>query len=93
MSKTRGKRRAKPRTIPRSVAITAGRAVAAGEVLAAIWLKDFELDVEIDNPPVCEVDEHGHSWVTVRIHVPALDIDLWEDGTHGDHPDNAGAKL
>lgn len=89
MSKARGKRRAKPRTIPRSVEITAGRAIAAGEVLSAIWLKDFELDVEMDNPPEVSVDKQGQNWVTVRIHVPRLDVDMWEDGTHGDHPDNA----
>jgi hypothetical protein len=92
VSKARGKRKAKPRTIPRSVAITAGRSIAAGEVLAAVWLKDFELDVEIDNPPTTEIDEYGHTWVNVRIHVPALDIDMWETGEHGDHPDNAKAK-
>lgn len=89
MSKARGKRKAKPRTIPRSVAITDRRATAAGEVLAAVWLKDFDLDCEIDNPPEVAVDNDGQCWVKVSIRVPRLDVDCWEDGSHIDHPLNA----
>lgn len=67
------------------------RALAAAEVLAAAWLgeKHFELDTMIGDPPIAEQDAEGHVWVTVKIHVPALDIDAWLEGTHVDHPDNA----
>lgn len=69
------------------------RAIAAAEVLAAVWLgdKNFELEAKVDdppNPPIAEVDSEGRVWVTVKLHVPALDIDAWIDGTHGDHPNN-----
>lgn len=67
----------------------ADRAIAAGEVLAAVWLgeKHFELDFEIDDKDVTE-DKDGNPWVTVRIQVPQLDVEMWRDGTHGDHPNN-----
>lgn len=66
------------------------RALAAAEVLEAVWLseKHFELDHEIEDPPIAEMDGEDHVWVTVKIHVPALDIDMWIDGTHSDRPDN-----
>jgi hypothetical protein len=69
-------------------AVKPERALAAAEVLAAVWLseKHFELEHKIDDPPIAEEDEEGHVWVTVKLHVPALDIDLWSDGTHPDHP-------
>ncbi len=72
------------------VACDPDRALAAAEVLAAVWLRaeKFELEHRVDDPPVAEVDDEGHTWVTVRIHVPALDVDLWLDGTHCDHPGN-----
>lgn len=67
------------------------RALAAAEVLAAVWLseKHFELDNKVSDPPIAEQDEDGYIWVTVKIHVPALDIDMWLDCTHDAHPDNA----
>lgn len=67
------------------------RAQAAAEVLAAVWLseKNFELDSLIGDPPVAEQDAEGHVWVSVKIHVPALDIEMWLEGSHRDHPDNA----
>lgn len=67
------------------------RALAAAEVLAAVWLseKNFDLDTKVSDPAIAELDDEEHVWVTVKIHVPALDIDMWLDGTHSDHPDNA----
>ena len=69
------------------------RIEAAAEVLQAVWLseKNFELENEIvnkDGRPIVDQDAEGHLWVTVKLHVPALDIDCWLDGTHNDHPDN-----
>jgi hypothetical protein len=67
-------------------------ALAAAEVLAAVWLseKHFELENKISDPPIAERGEEDHHvWITVKIHVPALDIDTWLDGTHSAHPDNA----
>jgi hypothetical protein len=70
------------------------RALAAAEVLEAVWLseKHFELEHKVDDPPVAEIDDEDHVWITVKIHVPALDVDMWIDGTHGDHPDNQDAS-
>jgi hypothetical protein len=72
-----GKKRTKAKASPE-------RALAAAEVLAAVWLSDenFELDHKIGDPPVAEVYDDGHTWVTVKIHVPCLDIDLWIEGAH-----------
>jgi hypothetical protein len=72
-------------------AVDPDRAVAAAEVLAAVWLseKNFELDTKVSDPPTAKQDAEEHVWITVKIHVPALDIDMWIDGTHSDHPDNA----
>lgn len=66
------------------------RALAAAEVLQAVWLseKHFELEHEIGDPPVAEVDDEDRVWITVKIHVPALDVDLWLEGTHPDDPNN-----
>lgn len=69
------------------------RAEAAAEVLQAVWLheKHFDLESEVvqrDGRPVVDQDAEGHLWVTVRLHVPMLDVDTWLDGTHLDHPDN-----
>lgn len=86
MSAARRNRQPKARALPRS--ITAARAIAAAEVLEAVWLHDLELDHEVDSPPIVGIDKHGGPWVTVRILVPQLDVDMWEDGTHCDHPDN-----
>lgn len=69
------------------------RALAAAEVLQAVWLHEdhFELETKVaDNPPIAEMDSEGHVWVTVKLHVPALDIDMWLDGTHPQNPDNWG---
>ncbi len=73
--------------------IDPARAEAAAEVLEAVWLreKNFDLESEIvtkDGRPIVDQDAEGHLWVTVKLHVPALDIDCWLDGTHLDHPDN-----
>ncbi len=82
---TRKPKQSKPRSVDPD------RATAAAEVLAAVWLseKNFELDTMIGDSPIAERDAEGHVWVTVKIHVPALDIDAWLEGTHVDHPDNA----
>lgn len=69
------------------------RAEAAADVLQAVWLheKHFELENEVvrrDGRPVIREDAEGHLWVTVELHVPALDIDYWLDGTHNHHPNN-----
>jgi hypothetical protein len=69
------------------------RAEAAAEVLQAVWLheKHFDLESEVvqkDGRPVVDQDAEGHLWVTVKLHVPALDVDDWLDGTHIDHPNN-----
>ena len=74
-------------------AIDPARAEAAAEVLQAVWLneKHFDLESEIvleAGRPVVHQDKGGHLWVTVKLPVPALDVDMWLDGTHGDHPDN-----
>jgi hypothetical protein len=73
--------------------IDPARAEAAAEVLQAVFLheKNFELENEVvlDNGlPIVDQDAEGHLWVTVKLHVPALDVDCWLDGTHLDHPDN-----
>jgi len=75
----------------KSKKVNPDRAIAAANVLAAVWLseKNFDLDTKISDPPITEQDNEEHVWVTVKIHVPALDIDMWLDGTHSDHPDNA----
>ena len=69
------------------------RADAAVEVLQAVWLseKHFDLESEIvqkDGRPVVDQDAEECLWVTVRLHVPRLDVDTWIDRTHLDHPDN-----
>lgn len=87
----RAKKNGKPKAIRKPTKLLEGaRADAAAEVLEAVWLHEnnFELECKIDNPPVVEEDKQGHAWVTVKIHVPALDIDCWLDGTHNEHPDN-----
>jgi hypothetical protein len=84
--KTRPTKTAPPRVDP-------DRAEAAAEVLQAVFLheKHFDLESEVvrkDGRPVVDQDAEGHLWVTVRLHVPMLDVDTWLDGTHLDHPDN-----
>ena len=74
-------------------AVDPDRANAASEVLQAVWLaeKHFDLESEVvleGGRPVVDEDAEGHLWVTVKLHVPALDVDMWLDGTHTDHPDN-----
>lgn len=66
------------------------RAEAAAEVLATVWLSEnnFELEYKIDPKDVVTEDQDGNPWVTVRIQVPQLDVDLWLDGSHRDHPNN-----
>lgn len=62
------------------------RALAAAEVLAAVWLNEssFELEYKVDDPPVVEEDKDGNPWVTVKVQVPQLDVDMWADGEHID---------
>ena len=69
------------------------RADAGAEVLQAVFLheKHFDLESEIvleGGRPIAHEDAEGHLWITVKLHVPALDVDTWLDGTHMDHPDN-----
>ena len=76
-------------------AIDPDRAEAAVEVLQAVFIneKHFDLESEIvleGGRPVVHQDGDDHLWVTVKLHVPALDVDSWLDGTHLDHPDNQG---
>ena len=78
---------------PAAPAIDPDRAIAAAEVLQAVWLseKHFELENEVvleGGHPIVQQDAEGHLWVTVKLHVPALDVDMWLDGTHCDHPNN-----
>lgn len=77
--------------------IDTDRAEAAAEVLQAVWLheKHFNLESEIvleGGQPVAHEDADGHLWITVKLHVPWLDVDSWLDGTHLDHPDNQDAE-
>lgn len=60
------------------------------EVLQAVWLSEqhFDLEHRVGDPPLVQEDSEGHLWVTVELHVPALDVDAWLDGTHVDDPDN-----
>ena len=100
MRKTAKKKLAKPakkkpptRTPRIDPAINPDRADAAAEVLQAVWLNEkcFDLESEVvqkDGRPVVDQDAEGHLWVTVKLHVPMLDVDCWLDGTHLDHPDN-----
>jgi len=86
------KRAAKKTRAPKPT-IDPNRAEAATEVLQAVFLheKHFDLESEVvleDGRPVVAEDAEGHLWVTVKLHVPALDVDSWLDGTHLDHPDN-----
>ena len=65
----------------------------AAEVLQAVFLheKHFDLESEIvleGGRPIAHEDAEGHLWITVKLHVPALDVDTWIDGTHLDHPNN-----
>ena len=75
--------------VKRPKTVTLERALAAAEVLAAVWLHEnhFELETKIGDPPVAVEDAEGHVWVTVKMHVPALDIDLWIEGTHPNQND------
>lgn len=78
---------------PRAAPVDPARAEAAGEVLQAVWLSEKHFDLESElvlqgGAPVVDEDAEGHLWVTVKLHVPALDVDMWLDGTHTDHPDN-----
>ena len=75
------------RRAPKSKPCDPDRAIAAAEVLAAVFLneKNFDLESKVGDPPIAETDSEGHVWVTVKLHVPALDIDMWQDGSH---PDN-----
>lgn len=92
--RTPKKKQAAKKADPKPVsAIDPDRAEAAAEVLQAVWLseKHFELENEIVREgvrPVVTEDAEGHLWVTVKLHVPALDIDCWLDGSHLAHPDN-----
>ena len=83
----------KKAAIVKPPAIDPDRAKAAAEVLQAVWLseKHFELESAVvlaGGRPIVHQDAEGHLWVTVKLHMPALDVDMWLDGTHMDHPDN-----
>lgn len=88
------KKPARDRLPTRSKPVPTNRAIAAGEVLTKVFLagKNFDLEHKIvEDPasvPVAETDSDGYVWVTVKLHVPALDIDMWIAGTHIDHPIN-----
>lgn len=79
------KKASKPKTLKKCTPpkkCTPERAQAAAEVLSAVWLDDsFELEHKIDQTDVFE-DADGNPWVTVRMLVPQLDVDLWLDGEH-----------
>ena len=69
------------------------RAEAAVEVLEHVFLheKHFDLESEIVREgvnPIATTNANEEVWITVRLHVPRLDIDTWIDGTHCDHPNN-----
>lgn len=83
-----------PKTEPRIRKPDPKRAMAASEVLQAVWLnaRHFDLEHKIASPPRARADREGHLWVTVELHVPALDIDAWLDGTHVDDPNNQPAE-
>jgi len=73
--------------------IDTNRAEAAAEVLQAVFLhkKNFDLESEIvreGGHPIAQEDAEGHLWIIVRLHVPALDVETWLDGSHLDHPNN-----
>ncbi|HSX22579.1 MAG TPA: hypothetical protein VLE97_07385 [Gaiellaceae bacterium] len=93
-AKTAAPKTAKPTPAERPLEIDPEVADAAAEVLEAVFLseKNFDLENKIvragDGQVVAERDAEGHVWVTVKLHVPMLDIDTWIDGTHLDHPDN-----
>ena len=90
------KKAAKKKTAAKSAStptVDPDRAEAAAEVLQAVFLheKHFDLESEIvldGGRPIAHEDAEGHLWITVKLHVPALDVDTWIDGTHMDHPDN-----
>jgi hypothetical protein len=90
MSGTKKKSSPKKTKTKQPTPVDPDRALAASEVLQHIFLneKNFDLESKIDDPPLAEQDDEGHVWVTVKLHVPRLDIDMWLDGTHLDHPDN-----
>jgi len=80
----------RPKVTPK---IDPDRAEAAAEVLENVFLheKHFDLESEIvreNGRPIATTNENDEVWITVRIHVPRLDVDTWLDGTHLDHPDN-----
>ena len=82
-----------PATKKTAPIIDPDRAEAAAEVLEAVFLneKHFDLESEIvreEGRPVATTNENEEVWITVRLHVPRLDVDTWLDGTHLDHPDN-----
>jgi len=64
------------------------RAEAAREVLENVFLAEKNFDLESLITEEVKEDAAGHVWVTVKLHVPTLDIDDWVEGRHIDHPDN-----
>ena len=90
MSKSKKPKR-QPRaraTKPEPAKIDPDRAEAARDVLEHVFLAEKNFDLEALITETVEEDAAGHVWVTVKLHVPALDVDMWLDGTHIDHPDN-----
>ncbi len=65
----------------------ADRGEAAREVLQAVWLDSWELETEVRPTAVVE-DDDGNPWVTVRICVPQLDVDMWLAGEHNAQKDD-----
>lgn len=74
------------------VAMVEANKEAAKEVLDAVWLSTQDL-------PECEIvavaeEEASEAYggtamvVTVKFRVPWLDVELWRDGEHLDHPNN-----
>jgi hypothetical protein len=64
------------------------RAEAARDVLEHVFLNEKHFDLDSLITETVEEDAAGCVWVTVKLHVPRLDIDCWLDGSHLDHPDN-----
>ena len=93
MKKRASKKVSKKKASAIERAIDPDRAEAAAEVLQAVFLHERHFDLESEivldgGRPVAHEDADGHLWLTVKLHVPALDVDSWLDGTHLDHPDN-----
>lgn len=72
---------------PKKPSLDSDRAEAARDVLEHVYLSEKNFGPEALITEEVEQDAGECVWVTVKIHVPRLDIDAWIDGTHLDHPD------